>query len=224
MKTIFITGGTGYMGRRLIRELLRRGHRVIALVRPGSEQKVPVGAEIVVADPFDAASFADLIPAGSVFVQLLGVAHPSPAKAEAFKQIDLVSVRESILAAQTAQVAHFVYVSVAQEPTRIMQAYQQVRQIGETMARQRGLNCTFIRPWYVVGPGHWWPVLLLPLYGLAELFPGVRQKARALGFVTLSQMLATLQIAIESEPKPLAVFDVADIRRCQPEGIHRLNC
>ena len=40
---VFVTGGTGYLGRPLIRELLIRGHTVRALVRPGSEKKLPAG-------------------------------------------------------------------------------------------------------------------------------------------------------------------------------------
>ena len=40
---VFITGGTGYVGRPLINLLLGRGHAVRALVRPGSEKKLPPG-------------------------------------------------------------------------------------------------------------------------------------------------------------------------------------
>lgn len=32
-KFVFVTGGTGFMGRRLIKSLLARGHRVRALVQ-----------------------------------------------------------------------------------------------------------------------------------------------------------------------------------------------
>lgn len=39
MKQVFITGGTGYMGKRLIGLLLKKGHAVKALVRNGSEKK-----------------------------------------------------------------------------------------------------------------------------------------------------------------------------------------
>ena len=35
---VFVTGGTGYIGSRLIPILAQRGHEVMALVRPGSEQ------------------------------------------------------------------------------------------------------------------------------------------------------------------------------------------
>jgi len=38
---VFVTGGTGFMGRNRIVELMRRGHTVSALARPGSEGKLP---------------------------------------------------------------------------------------------------------------------------------------------------------------------------------------
>jgi nucleoside-diphosphate-sugar epimerase len=42
MKTVFITGATGYIDKRLTKQLLQCGHRVIALVRKGSVNKVVV--------------------------------------------------------------------------------------------------------------------------------------------------------------------------------------
>jgi nucleoside-diphosphate-sugar epimerase len=43
MATIFVAGGTGYIGGQLLRELVRRGHAVRALARRGSEGKLPPG-------------------------------------------------------------------------------------------------------------------------------------------------------------------------------------
>lgn len=211
-KTIFITGATGYIGTRLIRLLTGRGHRVIALVRKGSEQKVPAGAEVVVGNPFEAKTFQSSIPEGSVFIQLLGVAHPSPKKAKQFKEIDLRSAKTSADAADNAGVRHFIYVSVAMAPSKLMQAYQEVRKEGEKYCLGKTFNCTFIRPWYVLGPGHWWPILLLPFYGLAEIIPAWRKKARAMSLVTIRQMLTTLINVAESEPLPIRIFEIADIR------------
>ena len=50
MKEIFITGGTGYMGSRLIPLLLARGYSVNALVRKGSENKPSSGIDIIEID------------------------------------------------------------------------------------------------------------------------------------------------------------------------------
>lgn len=210
-RNVFITGATGYIGTRLIKRLQEK-YRVIALVRPGSEKKVPAGAERVTANPFDAQTFKQQIPPGSIFIQLLGVAHPSPKKAQQFRDIDLKSVKASADAAAIAGVSHFIYVSVAMTPSKLMYAYQQVRKEGEEYCLSKKLNCTFIRPWYVLGPGHWWPVLLLPFYGLAELVPSWRKQARAKGLVTINQMLNTLMKAVANDPVPLSMYEIEDIK------------
>jgi uncharacterized protein YbjT (DUF2867 family) len=217
MKNIFITGGTGYIGKRLIKLLLQRDHRVIALVRKGSESDLQPGAEVVIANPFDANTFKNLIPKDSVFVQLLGVSHPSPKKAKQFKEIDFRSVKASADAAATAGVSHFIYVSVAMNPSKIMKAFQDVRKEGEAYCLSKDLNCTFLRPWYVLGPGHWWPIVLLPLYGIAELVPPIRNKAREKALVTIGQMITTLVKAIEADPTPLRIIEIKSIRQQNPE-------
>jgi uncharacterized protein YbjT (DUF2867 family) len=53
--TVVITGGTGYIGQRLIPKLVDRGFHVRAIVRRGSETKVPSGAQIVIGDVRDRA-------------------------------------------------------------------------------------------------------------------------------------------------------------------------
>jgi nucleoside-diphosphate-sugar epimerase len=212
-KIIFISGGTGYIGTRLIKILLQRGHHVIALVRKGSENKVPAGAEVITANPFDAFSFQSHIPKGSVFIHLLGISHPSPKKAKQFLEIDLPGVKASADAASEAGVSHFIYVSVAMTPSKLMAAYQSVRQQGEEYCIGKKLNCSFIRPWYVLGPGHWWPVLILPFYGIAELVPSWRNKARAMALVTIKQMLSALVNTAEAEPMPVRILEIKDIRK-----------
>jgi uncharacterized protein YbjT (DUF2867 family) len=67
------------MGSRLIPLLAGRGHAVAALVRPGSEAKVPPGCRVVTGDALDADTFAVQVPPADTLVQLVGVAHPSPA-------------------------------------------------------------------------------------------------------------------------------------------------
>lgn len=210
---VFITGGTGYMGTRLIKRLLKDGHSVTALVRKGSEHKLPAGATSILGDFFDPATLYQNIPKGSVFVQLLGVAHPSPRKAKQFRDIDLTSVKASAIAAKEAGVNHFIYVSVAMAPSKIMAAYQAVRKEGEEFCLEQKLNCTFIRPWYVLGPGHYWPILLLPVYGIAELIPSWKKKARAMGLVTINQMLKTLVSSVKQPPQLISILEIRDIRR-----------
>lgn len=74
---VFLSGGTGYVGRALVAKLIERGHRARVLARPGSEHKVPAGAEAVPGNPLDPATFSAAVSAGDTFVQLTGVAHPA---------------------------------------------------------------------------------------------------------------------------------------------------
>jgi uncharacterized protein YbjT (DUF2867 family) len=209
---IFITGGTGYMGSRLIPLLAQRGHPVKALVRNGSENKLPASAQAVAGDALAMDSYTEHVRGANTFVHLIGVAHPGPAKGKQFREIDLVSVRVAVKAARDADVKHFVYLSVAQ-PAPMMKEYLAVRAEGEALARVSGMAGTFVRPWYVLGPGHRWPYVLVPFYWLCERLPATREGARRLGLVTLSQMLGALVWAVENPPKDAQILDVTAIRR-----------
>lgn len=211
-RNVFITGGTGYVGRRLIPELLRRGHTVRALVREGSEGRLPPACEAVVGNALDGRTFAGSVAPADTFVQLVGTPHPSPAKAREFREVDLVSVRESVAAASSARVEHFVYVSVAQ-PAPVMKAFQEVRSRGEMMIGEAGLNATVLRPWYVLGPGHCWAYALLPAYWLLERIPATRETARRLGLVRLAEMVRALVFSIEHPSRGVRVVTVEEIRR-----------
>jgi uncharacterized protein YbjT (DUF2867 family) len=142
-------------------------------------------------------------------VHLIGTPNPSPAKAAEFQRVDLASVRAAVEAAAAAQVAHFVYLSVA-HPAPVMHAYQGVRIEGERLIRDAGLTATVLRPWYVLGPGHRWPMLLMPLYAIARLIPAFRAGSLRLDLVTIEQMVAALVRAVD-EPPPRATIRVVEV-------------
>jgi len=210
-RRIFITGGTGYMGSRLIPLLAARGHTVVALVRPGSEHKLPGACTAVLGDVLDGASYESHLGGCDTFIQLVGVAHPSPAKAKEFVAIDQRSGQEAIRAARRVGIAHFIYVSVA-HPAPAMRDYIAARSACEKELEASGLNATILRPWYVLGPGHRWPYALVPFYWLAERIPSTREGARRLGLVTVGQMLRALAGAVECPPTGVNVIEVPAIR------------
>jgi len=184
---------------------------VIALARPGSEHKLPEGCTPVLGDALDGASHQRHLAGCDTFIQLVGVAHPSPAKAKEFVEIDQRSGIEAIRAAKRAGTDHFIYVSVA-HPAPAMHAYIAARSVCEAELEASGLNATILRPWYVLGPGHRWPYALLPFYWLAERIPSTREGARRLGLVTVEQMLHALADAVENPANGVKVIEVPAIR------------
>lgn len=183
-----------------------------AIVRPGSESKASNGAITVVGDVLSRESIAAAIPRGAVVVHLIGTPRPSPAKAAQFESLDFPAARECIAAAETAGAKRFVYVSVA-HPAPVMQAYVDVRVRVEQLLRESPLPCTVLRPWYVLGPGHRWPYLLIPVYWLLRALPSTRDGARRLGLVTIRQMIGALVAAVETSDDSSAALGVEEIRR-----------
>lgn len=159
-------------------------------------------------------SFEGAVAPAETFVQLVGVAHPSPAKAALFRTVDLASALAGIAAAKSAGVSHFVYVSVA-HPAPAMKPYWKAREEAEAALAATGMNATVLRPWYVLGPGHRWPNALIPIYWLLERIPATRETARRLGLVTLPQMLAALVDAVENRASGTRIVEVPEIRRAR---------
>lgn len=212
-QAVFVTGGTGYMGSALIAALLARGSPVLALTRPGSASRLPQSAQPVLGDALDADTFAAAIPRHASIVHLVGTPHPNPAKAAEFVRVDLGSIRASAQAASRAGASHIVYVSVA-HPAPVMRAYIAARIEGEAVVAATGIATTVLRPWYVLGPGHRWPIVLAPLYALFRVLPATRASAERLGLVTRKQMVAAILHALASPPQGVRVVEVPEIRRC----------
>jgi uncharacterized protein YbjT (DUF2867 family) len=195
------------MGSRLVRDLVALGRQVRALAR----READLPCEIARGEALDSQTYAGAVRGCEQFVHLIGVAHPAPWKEAQFRAVDLASVREAVKAATTAGVEHFVYVSVA-HPAPAMKAYIRVRTECEQIIRDSGLNATILRPWYVLGPGHQWPHILRPFYGIAERIPATRDGALRLGLVTIDQMRAALVRAVEYPATGVRVWEVPDIR------------
>jgi uncharacterized protein YbjT (DUF2867 family) len=182
-------------------------------VRPESLGRAPAGVTTVVGNALDPSTFASAVNRTDTIVHLVGTPHPSPSKAAEFQRVDLPSILASVEVARRAQAAHLVYASVA-HPAPVMHAYIEARSAGERAIADAGLTATILRPWYVLGPRHRWPYVLLPFYAIARLVPSKRESALRLGLVTLRQMVTALVRAVENPPPPgsIRIVEVPDIR------------
>ena len=95
----------------------------------------------------------------------------------------------------------------------MMREFQAARAEGERMVTESGIPASFVRPWYVLGPGRRWPVILKPFYALAQAYPPTRESAIRLALVTLEQMTQTLAWAIENPPERLQIFEPPQIKQ-----------
>jgi uncharacterized protein YbjT (DUF2867 family) len=200
----------------LIAELVRRGHRVRALVRESSRGKLPAGCEAVVGDALNVEDVARALGNADTLVQLVGRLNPASWRADDFREVDRASCLASLAAARGSSVRHFVYLSVAQ-PAPMMRAYVAVRAECEELIRASAIPATFVRPWYILGPGRRWPVLLLPLYWLLGLLPATRASARRLGLIPRDEIVRAMVFAIEHPSGKTLILDREAIARAAIE-------
>jgi len=210
-KNVFITGGTGYLGSRIIPLLKKDGYNVTALSRQKSFNKLPAGCKKAEGNALNENTFKEYVKGCDTFIQLVGVSHPSPAKKEEFISIDLTSIKASVNAAVFAGVKHFIYLSVAQ-PSPFMKEYIEVRKQGEELLAENNIASSIIRPWYIIGPGHYWPLLFKPMYKICEWIPATREQAINLGLVKLDEMLKTIIYAVKNPTQSVKIYATKEIR------------
>ena len=95
-----------------------------------------------------------------------------------------------------------------------MRAYIAAREEGEALIAATGIAATILRPWYVLGPGHRWPIVLTPLYALLRMIPATRASAQRLGLMTRTQVIASLVQAVANPPPSgLRIVEVPEMKR-----------
>ena len=210
-RSITVTGGTGYLGRPTIERLVADRHPVTALTRAASRSRVPPGARVIEGSALDPLDIARALEPGGTLVHLVGARRPSPARTRELREVDLASAAAAAEAATEVAIGYIVYVSVAQ-PAPVMEAYVATRSEAERLLIETGIPTTILRPWYVLGPGHWWPCALVPLYWIAERIPSQRDTARRLGLVTHAQMVSALVRAAVTPGDGVRLVEVPEIR------------
>jgi nucleoside-diphosphate-sugar epimerase len=115
---VYLAGGTGAVGRRLIPQLVERGHRVTATTRSAARTRLleRLGAEAVVVDGLDSAAVGESVAKAepdAVVHQMTGLAGPADIKHfdryfAVTNRLRTVGLDHLIAAAQAAGVPHVV--------------------------------------------------------------------------------------------------------------------
>lgn len=172
MSTLAITGGTGFVGSRLIALAIEAGHAVRALTR--REQAERAHLEWVAGDLGDTVALARLCDGADAVIHVAGVVN-APTR-DGFAAGNIHGTRNMLTAAEGAGVRRFVHVSslAAREPG--MSDYGWSKAEAERLVEESLLDTAMVRPPAIYGPGDMEMLELFKLAkrGLALLPPGGR--------------------------------------------------
>ena len=194
-----VTGGTGFVGRHLLRLAFEAGHSVRALAR--SPQPPEPGVTWL---PGTLTAPGDLCAGANAVIHLAGVINArDPA---AFFEGNVAGTAALLAAATAAGVRRFVHVSslAAREPS--LSAYGASKAASERLVEDSGLDWSIVRPPGVYGPGDRETLLL---FQLAARGLAVVPWAGRVSMIEVAD-LARAVLAVAAAPATFATHEIDD--------------
>jgi uncharacterized protein YbjT (DUF2867 family) len=151
---VLVTGGTGYVGPRIVHALRTHGRDVRALVRRPERgaQLAGMGAELAVGDVTDPASLAEAARGCTHVIHLVAIIRGRP---QDFDRVMTQGTRNLIAAAKDAGIERFVLMSAlgTTAQTKDLIPYYAAKWSMEQQLIGSGLAYTIFRPSFVFGKG-----------------------------------------------------------------------
>lgn len=149
---VAIIGGTGFVGGYLVDALLDDGNAVVALVRPGSEEKLRDRGKVetVAGDLSSTRALAELVSGCDAVVYMVGLLREFPRRGITFESAQYQGVVDTVAAMQGAGVSRLLLMSAigVKDPGT---AYQSTKYRAEQHALASGLDVTVLRPSVIFG-------------------------------------------------------------------------
>ncbi|MGE5236885.1 MAG: complex I NDUFA9 subunit family protein [Acidobacteriota bacterium] len=217
-RRVLLTGATGFIGSRILTELLDRGCQVVAVGRRPSAGDTREGVIRVSADIL-ADGWQRWCEGCEAAIHLVGIIREIPRRGITFDRMHRQSTERVIAACHRFGITRLVHMSALGARPDAVTGYQRSKWAGEEAVRASGLRWTVFRPSVVFGPGDGFttslaaPIRRLPVFpvfgdGRSRMQPVAVEEVAA-AFVTALGCAASegREIALGG-PEPLAYDDV----------------
>jgi NADH dehydrogenase len=148
---IFISGGTGFVGQHVCRELRRNGHELRLLVhhRRGPAED---GITFIEGDISRPDSFADGVSGCDAVINLVGIIREFPGKGATFEKMHVQATAAMVEATGKAGISRYLQMSALGTRESAVSAYHRSKWRAEQLVRESGLKWTIFRPSLIFGP------------------------------------------------------------------------
>lgn len=189
---IAITGGTGFIGRHLARDLISRGHEVIIISRGlYTRNTQPIeGARLVTLNINDTDKLQE------VFHGCEAVAHCAGTSIEdnkqTFQHLHVDGTQSAVTAAEHMGVKKFVLVSYLNVRPNVRSTYHTTKWQGEEIVRNSKLNYTILKAGLVYGAGDHLINNLSNLFRKLPIFAAVGLKEKTVRLVAVEDLVTVI--------------------------------
>ena len=198
---IAITGGTGFIGRHLARDLIERGHQVIVIARGQySRSTQPVeGAEVVSLDINETARLREIFQGCNAVAHCAGTSVEDGA--QTFQQLHVEGTRSAVKAAETSGVKKFVLLSYLNVRPTVRSDYHKTKWEGEEIVRASKLNFTILKAGLVYGAGDHLLNNLSNLFRKVPVFATVGLKEKTVRLVAIEDLVSIIRVSLLEEDR-----------------------
>jgi len=162
---VLLTGATGFVGRALGEELVRRGHTVRALVRRESGDRIPAGSgwEVSMGDILDTHACLRAVTGCDAVVHLVGIRRENPHTGTTYEAMHTEATYSIVDAARRKRVPRFVHMSALGTRPDAASRYHRTKWEAEEIVRRSGMRWTIFRPSVIFGEGDEFHTILVDL-------------------------------------------------------------
>ncbi|MFB6296633.1 MAG: complex I NDUFA9 subunit family protein [Halobacteriales archaeon] len=151
---VLVTGGTGFIGDALCRELDDRGHEVTAMSRSPDDSDLPGSVETVSGDLTNYAAVEELFDGADAVYNLVALSPLYQTRGDrTHERVHLEGTENAVRAAEEAGVSRFVQLSALGADPDGATAYIRAKGEAEAVVRESDLDWTIFRPSVVFGDG-----------------------------------------------------------------------
>jgi uncharacterized protein YbjT (DUF2867 family) len=145
---VVVTGGSGFVGREVVRQLRLAGHSVRVLGRNASPEP---GVEWVRGSILDFPNLPTVLVGFDVVIHLVGII--SEVGDQTFERVHTSGTANVVQAARTAGVRRMIHMSALGTRPNAVARYHRSKWEAEEAVRRSGLAWTIFRPSLIYGPG-----------------------------------------------------------------------
>lgn len=152
IQSVCVLGGTGFVGRYIVRLLCGQGVAVRVPTRSADKARQALGssaAEAVLADVHDVAQLTKLFEGVDAVINLVGILHQQGG--QTFQRAHVELPRKVIEAARVAGVERLLHMSALNAAPDGPSAYLRTKGTAEVMVKASGLQATIFRPSVIFG-------------------------------------------------------------------------
>lgn len=195
---VFVTGGTGFVGSEVLRQLVAAGHTVRALVRPGSEGKLAVLEHIEIhhGDATDPATLEGALAGCDAVIHLVGIIREFPAKGITFERLHVEATGNMLAATREQGVRRYLHMSSNGVSPAGTTGYHRTKWLAEGAVRSSDRDWTIFRPSLIFGRGGEFVTMLADLIRKSPVVPVIGDGRYRLQPVAVSQVAASFVRAL----------------------------